>query len=348
MDIGKQILFIEENGSEIEKARLGQFFYGARPAPEAIQPFTELQKRDSGFTRDMLWGNPSASRKTANALSWLDDLGRLRSRAADKDSGYLLAVQEEDEEGHVATLTLNRSEASNNLTAETFYELRHITARLRERESVWVVIVQGRGRHFSTGIDVNMVKERLDMPEDANRRFLLGLQECLDDFEALEKPTIAKLHGFCIGGGLILALCCDLRIASQRAVFILPEVRLGLAVIMGTHRVTRVAGVAAAKEMILLGERFNAATAQRYGLVHQVVPPAELDGAVAALAGKLCRLPPRTVGIAKRIINRGQDLSPREGQDLEIDAQAELFDSADLREAVASFLAGREPRFSGA
>jgi len=252
-----------------------------------------------------------------------------------------------DQEGHVATLTLNRPEAGNNLTAETFYELRQVTAQLRERESVWAVIVQGRGRHFSTGIDVGMVRERLDLPEDANRRFLLGLQECLDDFEALEKPTIAKLQGFCIGGGLILALCCDLRVASQRTVFSLPEVRLGMAVIMGTHRVTRAAGVAAAKEMILLGERFNARTALGYGLVHRVVPPAELDGAVATLADKLCRLPPRTVGVAKRIINQGQNLSPRGGQDLEIDAQAELFDSADLREAVESFLEGREPQFTG-
>jgi enoyl-CoA hydratase len=253
-----------------------------------------------------------------------------------------------DQEGHVATLTLNRPEAGNNLTAETFYELRQVTAELRERKSVWAVVVQGRGRHFSTGIDVDMIRERLDLPEEANRRFLLGLQECLDDFEALEKPTIAKLQGFCIGGGMILALCCDLRVASQRTVFSLPEVRLGMAVIMGTHRVTRAAGVAAAKEMILLGERFNARTAQSLGLVHRVVPPSELDGAVATLAGKFGRLPPRTVGIAKRIINRSLDLSPREIQDLEIDAQAELFHGSELREAVESFLEGRAPQFTGA
>ena len=116
---------------------------------------------------------------------------------------------------------------------------------------------------------------------------------------------------------------------------------------MGTQRVTRVAGVAATKEMILLGKRFNARTAQAYGLLHSVVPPNELDAAVAALAERFQTLPPRTVGIAKRIIDVGHNLSMRDSQDLEIDAQAELFDSPDLREAIESYLEKRQPRFTG-
>jgi squalene cyclase len=96
MDIGKQLLFIEENGSDLEKARFRQFFYGVRPAPEAIQPFMELQNRDGGFPCHMLRGNPSAIHKTVNALSWLDDLGMLRSSTADKALSYLLGVQRED------------------------------------------------------------------------------------------------------------------------------------------------------------------------------------------------------------------------------------------------------------
>ena len=251
------------------------------------------------------------------------------------------------QEAHIATLTLNRPEAQNNLTPETLYELRGIAANLRSRKEAWVVVVQGQGRHFSTGIDVNLIKARLDQPETTNREFLHGLQQCLDEFEALEKPTIAKLHGFCIGGGLILALCCDFRIASQRTIFSLPEVRLGIGVIMGTQRLTRVVSSATAKEIILLGGRFTARTAQAYGLLHRVVPPDELDSAVAALAIKFQKLPPRTVGIAKRIIDWGQDLPLRASQDLEIDAQAELFDSPDLREAIESYLEKREPKFTG-
>lgn len=251
------------------------------------------------------------------------------------------------EEAHTATLTLNRPEVMNSLAVETLYELRDITAHLSARRDVWVVIVQGQGKHFSAGMDVRVIQERLGQLEGTNRESLLSLQRCLDDFEALEKPTIAKLQGFCIGGGLILALCCDFRIASQRTIFSLPEVRLGLGVIMGTQRVTRVAGVGATKEMVLLGKRFNAQDAQAYGLVNRVVSPEELNAAVAELAEKFQRLPPRTVGIAKRIINEGHNLSMRESQELEIDAQAEILDSPDLREAVESYLEKRQPRFTG-
>jgi enoyl-CoA hydratase/carnithine racemase len=251
------------------------------------------------------------------------------------------------EEAHIATLTLNRPDDMNTLTAETFFELGDVTAYLRTRGDVWVVIVQGQGKHFSIGMDINVIRGRLNRSEQANREYLLSLQRCLDEFEALEKPTIAKLHGFCIGGGLILALCCDFRIASQRTIFGLPEVRLGLPIIMGTQRLTRVVGVAATKEMILLGKRFKASVAQAQGLLHQVVPPGELDAAVAALADKFRGLPPRTVGIAKRIINSGHNLSIRESQNLELDAQAELLDSPDLREAMESYLEKRHPRFTG-
>jgi enoyl-CoA hydratase/carnithine racemase len=251
------------------------------------------------------------------------------------------------EEARVATLTLNRPQDMNGLTAETLYELRDITACLRSQRDVWVVILQGQGKHFSAGMDVSVIQERLDQPEEVNRAFLFDLQQSLDDFEALEKPTIAKLQGFCIGGGLILALCCDFRVASQRTIFSLPEVKLGMGVIMGTQRITRVAGVAATKELVLLGKRFNAHDAQAYGLVNKVVPPDELDAAVAVLAAKFRKLPPRTVGIAKRIINVGHNLSLRESQDLEIDAQAELLHSPDFREGIASYLEKRPPHFIG-
>ena len=251
------------------------------------------------------------------------------------------------EEAHIATLTLDRPDAMNCLTAETLFDLRDITAYLRTKRDVWVVIVQGQGKHFSTGMDICEIKVGLGQSEQANREHLLSLQQCLDEFEALEKPTIAKLRGFCIGGGVILALCCDFRIASQRTTFGLPEVKLGIPVLMGTQRLTRVVGVAATKEMILLGGRFDAAAAQAYGLIHRVVPPDELDAAVAALADKFTRLPPRTVGVAKRIINSGYDLSMRDSQDVEIDALAELLDSPDTWEAIESYSEKRRPRFIG-
>jgi enoyl-CoA hydratase/carnithine racemase len=251
------------------------------------------------------------------------------------------------EDSHIATLTLHRPQANNSLTLETLSELRLITADLNERDEVWAVIVEGSGDHFSAGVDTSIIQGMLDQPEEVFREQLREMQLALDEFEAIQKPTLAKLKGFCIGGGLLLALCCDFRIASQRTIFALPEVKLGIAVLMGTHRISRVIGMAAAKELVLLGDRFNAQTAYTLGLVHKVVPPDQLDAAVASLADKFYRLPPRTIGVAKRILNEGYHLPLRDSEDLEIDAQAQLLHDQDLREAIESYLAKREPHFTG-
>ena len=255
---------------------------------------------------------------------------------------WLLSSQD-----HIATLNLNRPENSNSLLLETFQELGEITNRLLVDKDIWVVIVEGKGKHFSIGVDLAVIHSIIDYPEGQFRENLLAMQQHLDAFEALEKPTIAKLHGFCMGGGLILALCCDFRIASNRTVLGLPEVKRGVAVIAGTQRVTRVVGVAAAKEMILLCRNLNASTAKEYGLVHKVVEPEELDKEAMSLAEKFLPLPPRTVGGAKRIINEGASLTLRASQDLEIDVQAELIDSPDFKEAISSFLEDRPPSFVG-
>ena len=252
-----------------------------------------------------------------------------------------------DQQEHIATLTLNRPEHSNNLTLETFRELRDITNHLHASKDIWAVILESTGKHFSVGADVSVISSMVEYPQGPFRETLLDMQNCLDEFEALEKPTIAKIRGFCLGGGMILALCCDFRIASQRTVLGFPEVKIGVPVIMGTQRVTRVAGMATAKELILLGRNFNARAAKEFGLVHKVVPPDELDTAVARFATKFLKLPPRTEGAAKRIIEIGSYLPLRASQDLEIDVQAELLQSPDFKEAVTSFIEGRSPHFVG-
>jgi len=248
---------------------------------------------------------------------------------------------------HIATLTLNRPDHSNSFTPETFQELRDITDYIRDNKDIWVVIVEAMGKHFSTGMDVAVIGSAINVPEVQFRESLLGMQRNLDAFEALRKPTIAKLHGFCLGGGLILALCCDFRIASQRTVLGFPEVKRGVPVIMGTQRVTRVVGVAVTKELILQAKNVNAQDAKEYGLVHEVVPPDELDDAVANLAHKFLSIPIKTVGAAKHIIDAGYHISLRDSQDLEINVQVELLDSPDLKEAIDSFFEKRSPSFIG-
>lgn len=243
--------------------------------------------------------------------------------------------------GQIASLMLNRPESSNNLNEETMLELRDVSKQLGDDPAIRVVVLEGQGDHFCTGIDLQMVRSRLDLSIEKNRDFLLRLQRCLDDFENLEKPTIAKLKGFCIGGGVLLAVCCDFRIASERTIFSLPEIKLGLPILWGTKRITRIAGPAHAKEMVLLGGRFKARQALTYGLVHQVVPAHNLDEATQALAEKLSKFPQRAMGLAKSIIHAGMDLGLRESQDLEVEALSSLMQTPETRMAFERYAESR-------
>lgn len=240
-------------------------------------------------------------------------------------------------EDHILTLCLQRADQMNTLNAETMIELQEISARIRDDDTARVVVLQGEGRHFSTGVDIQMLAKRMEMSADENRRFLAELQRCLDDFELLKKPTIAKLHGFCIGGGLLLALCCDFRIASNRTVFSLPEIRLGLPILWGTRRITRVVGMPAAKEIIYFGGRFRAEKAQQYGIVHQVVAPNDLDQTVVDMAKRLLEAPAKALELSKRIIHAGSDLTLRENQDLEIEIVADLLAGPETRDAFRQY-----------
>lgn len=255
---------------------------------------------------------------------------------------WLLEIDE-----HVAHLMLNRPEAMNTITREALQELRTITQYLKDREDVWVVTLQGVGANFSVGVDMKVIGEMVGQDSEVFRHYMRELQDCLEIFEALEKPTIAKIRGYCIGGGLILALCCDFRIAAESAIFSFPEVKRGIAVVMGTQRIIRVAGTAATKEMIMLGERFDAQMALKWGLLHQVAADDALDLTVSNAAEKFEHLPPLTVAIIKRIIQRGEEMTFKDSQRLEIDSQTGILNTEDFKEGVASFFEKRPPHFKG-
>jgi len=257
-------------------------------------------------------------------------------------NNWLLNVNE-----HIAKLTLNRPAEMNNLNVETLHELREIATYLSSQSDIWVIILEGNGSHFSSGVDLDIFQERIDRAKDELFDFIRDQQRCLDAFAALEKVTIAKIHGFCLGGGLILAVCCDFRIASTRTIFSLPEVKLGIPILWGTQRVVRIVGVQQAKEMIMLGKRYRAEEALKIGLVNQIVSPQDLDNAVASLAARFTHLPPRTVGVNKRIIDQGFSLPLEQSEVLELEAFENILDSPDIKEAIDSYTTKREPHYTG-
>ena len=251
------------------------------------------------------------------------------------------------QDGHVVTLTLALAASDNRITIETLHELRDITAVLNDRPDVWVVVLQGDGKDFSVGVDVSLIGQMVGQHE--RDFFTVGrdLQDCLDQFEQLNKPVVARIHGYCLGGGFLLTLCADFRVATDTAVFGFPEVKRSIGVIMGAQRVSHLAGTAAAKEMMLLGEPFGAEQARKWGLLNQVVPEEGLDTAVQTYVDKLLQLPPRAVALNKKIIDQGYQLSRRDSQTLELNAQFDLLLSPDFQEAIASFFEKRDPVYTG-
>jgi enoyl-CoA hydratase/carnithine racemase len=247
----------------------------------------------------------------------------------------------------IATLTLNRAEQKNSITPEVLTELRAMCAKIRDDQDIWAVILRTEGSQFSVGVDVSAIGQLVEADKVTFGENLRQMQAALDEFEALPQPTIAAIRGFCIGGGLLLTLCCDFRIASRNARFSFPEVKRGIAVIMGTQRITRAVGIARAKELVLLGDLIHADEAGQIGLVTRVVDVDKFDEEVEAFAAKFRSLPPRTISIAKKIADEGQHMTLRDSQDLEIELQAGLLGSHDMGEGVASFLEKRAPNFTG-
>lgn len=247
----------------------------------------------------------------------------------------------------IATLTLNRPDTRNAITPDALHELRAISRELGADDAVWAIVVQGAGDNFSVGVDVSAIGGMIQQNPADFGPFLRDLQDCMDTFEAIPKPTIAKIRGYCVGGGVILALCCDFRLAAESARFSLPEVKRGIAVLMGTGRITRAIGLARTKELTLLGGVIDAPTALDYGLLTRVFPDNELDTQADAFAAQFRSLPPRTIAIAKQIADASTHLSLAENQAMEIDLQSTLLNSGDLAEGVKSFFEKRPPNFTG-
>jgi enoyl-CoA hydratase len=211
---------------------------------------------------------------------------------------------------------------------------------------VRAVVVSGRGeRAFSAGSDVGEFERQRG---DAARPRHALEEHVFSRLAGLPMPTIAAIEGNALGGGLELALACDLRVASERARLGLPEVRL--AVIPGaggTQRLPRIVGVGHAKELILTGRILSAAEAERIGLVLEVVPPGEAVARALRIGHEIAQRGPLAVREAKRLIDAALDLPIDAGIDAELDASDRIFATEDLAEGASAFLAKREPEYRG-
>jgi enoyl-CoA hydratase len=206
--------------------------------------------------------------------------------------------------------------------------------------AIRVVIVTGRGRAFCSGDDL---KERATALKTGEGTATASFAKLLDRLESFRLPVIAAVNGWAAGGGLELALCCDIRIASTEAQFVCAAVNVGL--IASAWRLPRLIGTGRAKHMLLTGSPFDAATAERYGLVTGIHAPADLAAAALALAGRIASRAPLSVEATKRIASRAIDLPPAEAAEALQKEFELLVRSADHAEALAAFGEKREPNF---
>ena len=246
-----------------------------------------------------------------------------------------LRVQSSD---NITTVTLNRPSARNSLTAELMEELRELVDQLRDDASTRAVIVTGAGRVFSAGADIDMLTRIGESytPEET-RAEICEWRKTFDAFERLPQATIAAVNGLAYGGGVVLALACDFRLASSRAIFGFPEIKLGMVLALGgTQRLTRLVGTSVAKEMILRGRNVTAIEAQRVGLVHRVSDPGDLMGLARSWAERSASYSPRALALAKRLIDQSYERDANASAEAETAAQVELLHSPEFLERIKS------------
>ena len=244
----------------------------------------------------------------------------------------------------IAVLTINRPEVRNAVNRQVQLDMRAALDALRTDDDVQVVIFTGAGeKAFVAGADISQVRGYT-----LHTALSSDLQRLYDEVEAFEKPTIAAVNGFALGGGCELAMACDIRIAADTARFGLPETNLSvLPAAGGTQRLARLVGTGRAIELILTGRLIRADEAERIGLVTSVAPGDELLATAREIARQITAKGPLAIRLAKLVIRSGMDADQRTGLVVERLAQALLYTTDDKNEGTDAFLSKRPPQFTG-
>jgi enoyl-CoA hydratase/carnithine racemase len=262
-------------------------------------------------------------------------------------SPYSLETLSVSVQGRVAIVTLNRPDAMNAISMQMRADLRQALETLRQDPAIGAVVLTGSGeKAFSAGMDLReFAKTNADVPVAEMKRFRWAQAEGI---AAFDKPIIAAVNGVAIGGGVELALLCDLVFAAEEASFAFAEIKRGLMPGNGgTQRLSRRIGQARALEMILTGRSVGAREALSLGLVEYVVPRSELLAKAVALAEQMAAQAPVAVRSAKAAIRRGAELSLDDGIRLEQDLAAFLYTTEDAKEGPRAFLEKRAPIWRG-
>ena len=253
----------------------------------------------------------------------------------------------EKDEG-IARITLNRPKAMNAMTSEMLHELEIVQKEVINDETIRALIVTGEGRAFCSGADFGLISYLLGLSPKKAFEELRHIQDVVTVFETMEKPVIAAINGYALGGGLDLALACDFRIAAKGAKMGEQYVKAGLMPdVGGTQRLPRLVGLAKAKEMIFLGDMIDAGEAERIGLVHRVVSQGDLEAETKALALRLAYAPTAAIGLAKKAIYEGMTKDIISGLEIEAHCQTLAMQTADAREGIAALQEKRMPNFTG-
>ncbi len=248
---------------------------------------------------------------------------------------------------HVATIRLNRPEAMNAIDPETRQELIDIWQRVRMEDDIWVAVVTGTGeKAFCTGSDL---KKTMPGNESyAQQMFANPVSQSVAAHMETDKPIIAAINGYAMGGGMEIALACDIRIAAETAQFALSEVKIGsIPGSAGTQRLPRAIGMSDAMLMLLTGDRISAQEAFRNGLVSKVVPADKLMPTAYEIAQKIAANAPLAVRAVKRLVKRGMDLPLSHAIESERYVFGLLYQSEDRIEGRKAFAEKRKPQYKG-
>jgi enoyl-CoA hydratase/carnithine racemase len=263
-------------------------------------------------------------------------------QAEKRAMGIVVVREDRPEGGHVVRLTIDNAAKLNTLNRALMVEIVETVQRLEADAALRLVVVSGAGeRAFVGGADIGEIAA---LDQDSARDFITLVHRCCDGFRRLAVPVIARIDGYALGAGLELAAACDLRVASDHAIFGMPEVRIGIPSVVEAALLPQLIGHGRARRLLLTGETIGAAEALAWGLVDAVAPPEELDATVERFAAAILAGGKHAIRLQKALIRDWEELSTSAAVERGIDAFTEAYATDEPRRMAEARLAAMRAR----